>query len=273
MRKYILAQNFITELHHSADWARKQFPTYQSVMTLQSGHRLSILSSSAKTNKGKDFDIAILYLASHRSVKGINNCRYAGVCPATCIDKSGKMPFHEERRTRLTLALYLFPEEFITELLMELSFAAFKAKQQGKKCWVRLNGTSDIRWEHLIDIASFVADNDGIGGFYDYTKYPKALRSDVPSCYKLTYSFDEQEHAPTEAKKYMDAGSPVAIVLDRKDYKKAKEHFAFTDGDADDYRFRDTGIVVLKAKSLFKGAKYRGRTIIQSIDAALQLLA
>ena len=272
MEKYILKENIEKELQHNADWARAQFPSYESIMTLQSGHRLSILSTSVKTNKGEEYDIALMYLAPHRTVKGINNCLFAGICAGTCLDRTGKMPFHAERRTRLTLALYLYPIKFMTELLMELSFAGFKSYQKNKERWIRLNGTSDIRWERLINIEAFVKDTLGIAGFYDYTKYPKSQRR-VPAEYRLTYSLDEQDHSQKEAKKYLKKGYPVAVVLNPSDYKRAKDDFAFTDGDRDDYRFRDSGIVVLRAKRLFKGMKYKSKSIIQTIDSTLSLLS
>lgn len=271
MQKYIKTENLTTVLQHDADWAKAQFPTYQSVMTLQSGHRLSILSTSTKTNKGAEFIIALLFLSPYRAVQGINNCPFAGVCPATCLDQTGMLPFHVERRTRLTLALYLFPEEFITELLMEIAFLGFKAMQQGKECWIRLNGTSDIKWEELIHMEAFKNDQLGIGGFYDYTKYPFGTRV-VPNCYKLTFSIDEKSNSAEQAVKYLQNGQAAAIVLNAKDYKSAIQDYAFVDGDKDDYRFRDTGIVVLQAKRLFKGRKYRGKTIIQHLDKAVEVL-
>jgi len=250
MEKYILKENIEKELQHNADWARAQFPSYESVMTLQSGHRLSILSTSVKTKKGEDYDIAIMYLAPHRTVKGINNCLFAGICAGTCLDRTGKMPFHAERRTRLTLALYLYPIKFITELLMELSFAGFKSYQKNKKRWIRLNGTSDIRWEredfedvsgrHYMNIMQRFPDVI----FYDYTK--DANRTDLPANYDLTFSYSGVPEFQPYVEKALDKGMRMAVVW--RSVAKIPQMFKgiqVVNGDNSDVRDMDEqGVIV-----------------------------
>ena len=57
-----------------------------------------------------------------------------------------------------------------------------KSKREGFTLLVRLNGTSDIRWENYGIIQAFPSVQ-----FYDYTKIPN--RRNIPANYDLTFSY------------------------------------------------------------------------------------
>ena len=252
---------------------RGVYPSYLHAMTLPSGHALSILSTSTKWEKDKEslFVVAGVYLSPHK--KGgfkLNLCPFALSCPSTCIDDTGKMSFHSDSRVRRTLALYAYPSEWIASLIMEIRVLAFKCSLLGKELWIRLNGTSDIRWESILDLAGLVNEIQGLSGFYDYSKFPFQERETSES-YRLCYSYDEGKHAQDRALEYLRNDQAVAIVVSFKDYKAYRYDSRFVDGESNDFRFLDGGsIVLLRAKRLFKGRPYNSE-IVQPIEKALAL--
>jgi hypothetical protein len=70
---------------------------------------------------------------------------------------------------------------------------------------VRLNGTSDIRWENYGIIEQFP-----LVQFYDYTKL---VNRSVPSNYDLTFSYSGVAAYQPFVKKAVDAGMRVAVVF------------------------------------------------------------
>ena len=276
MRLYILDLSFFSG--GSQTLIRDvRYPSYLHAMTLSSGHALSILSTSAKWEKDKEslFVVAGVYLSPHRKAGfKLNLCPFALSCPSTCIDDTGKMSFHSESRVRRTLALYAYPDQWIQSLIMEIRVLAFKCSLLGKQLWIRLNGTSDIRWESILDLAGLVNEIQGLSGFYDYTKYPSENR-ETSDQYRLCYSYDEGKHAQERALEYLRSGNAVAVVVSPKDYKAYCNDYylysRFVDGESNDFRFLDGGsIVLLRAKRLFKGRPYNSE-IVQPIERALAL--
>ena len=218
MRLYILDLSFFSG--GSQTLIRGVYPSYLHAMTLPSGHALSILSTSAKWEKDKEslFVVAGVYLAPHKKAGfKLNLCPFAISCPSTCIDDTGNMSFHSESRVRRTLALYAYPSEWIQSLVMEIRVLAFKCSLLGKKLWIRLNGTADIRWESILDLAGLVRDIDGLAGFYDYSKFPYYHRQ-TSDQYRLCYSYDEGSDGQSRALEYLRSGNAVAIVVSFKDY-------------------------------------------------------
>jgi hypothetical protein len=271
MRLYILDTSFFSG--GSQTLIRGVYPSYLHAMTLPSGHALSILSTSAKWEKDKSssFVVAGVYLSPHRKAGfKLNLCAMALSCHKTCIDDTGNMSFHSESRVRRTLALYAYPSEWIASLVMEIRVLAFRCLMLGKKLWIYLNGTSDIRWEKILDLAGLVNEIQGLAGFYDYSKFPYSHRQ-TSDQYRLCYSYDEGKHAQDRALEYLRNDQAVAIVVSPKDYKKYKDDPRFVDGEKNDFRFLDGGsIVLLRAKRLFKGRPYNS-AIVQPIERALAL--
>jgi maltose-binding protein MalE len=101
----------------------------------------------------------------------------------------------------------------------------------------RLNGTSDIRYERLIDMESY----DAI--FYDYTKQPNRLDRKLPKNYYLTVSYSQATErykniVEDAIKKHKNIN--VAVVF--RDKEKIPLSFLsrkVIDGNVDDLRFLD----------------------------------
>jgi len=102
-------------------------------------------------------------------------------------------------RLRKTLYWQQFPKEFITQIKKEVYKLIKKADKIGFVPAIRLNGTSDIRWENYFSVnpelnyyekhkEDFMAETTALGAkWYDYTKLP--TRKVDPNIYDLTYSF------------------------------------------------------------------------------------
>ena len=129
---------------------------------------------------------------------------------------------------------------------------------ENKLLFVRIDGTSDNRWERYLDLEQMVLEIPGLGGFYDYTKFPLKARQPSPN-YHLTFSVDEKDVSLVRAKEYNDAGYPIAVVADKDDYKELVKREDITDGDKSDHRWYDKGVVVLKAKRLLSVVGQIGR--------------
>jgi hypothetical protein len=133
------------------------------------------------------------------------------------------------------------------------SFVAYCAKRNIQPC-VRLNGTSDIRWELIKHDGMTLMDMFPSVQWYDYTKI--ANRRNVPANYHLTFSYSNAN--PKYAAMAQDAirnGMNVAVVWRTKQVIPAKFLGLPTiDGDRDDLRFLDPkgSIVALYAKGSAK---------------------
>ena len=291
MQNYLRTEGINKLLSTAASIAiRKDYPSYYSLMITPKGSKLKLLGSSVKTEKkGK---ISVLYLAPEKQAafwyddKGnvikengkprlrynINMCPMAGDCAQSCLAYSGRMPFHLMNRIRKTRAFIGHPMEFLTDLVNDIYIKAQQAFVEGKELYIRLDGTTDNRWERYLDLSAMVRDFAGLAGFYDYTKFPLSARVQSP-VHHLTYSVDEKDVSLMRAKEYHNSGYPFAVVVDADDYKKLKKLEGVTDGDDSDMRWLDKGAVVLKAKRLF-GAKYtkKGRGLVRTMAQVLELL-
>lgn len=120
---------------------------------------------------------------------------------------------------------------------------------------VRMNVASDLPWE------VFAPDLFSIPGarFYDYTKVPSRIASDLPESYRLVFSFSEAPHAGRVSEDYLSRGGTVAVVFDTKRGAPLPDSwrgFPVIDGDESDDRSADPRSVVVGLRA--KGA---GRTI------------
>jgi hypothetical protein len=239
------------------------------------------VDTNAKTVKGqrKGYMTAVLYL-SPASLSGTNLCPLAEVagCDVTCLNTAGRggiskgsatftgpngddIPDNAVQRARLrrTLLFLSDRERFMAQLIVEIRAAREMAVRRGLTLVVRLNGTSDIRWE---DIRAYpvtsatIFDVFGDLQFYDYTKIPNRRRAlDVPN-YHLTFSYsDRPEFAPIVAQAIRTYGTGVNFAGVFKgeipDYFLGRKVIS---GDDHDLRFIDAPnrFVALKAKGRAK---------------------
>jgi hypothetical protein len=216
--------------------------------------------NNAKTIKGDGSELltAILYLKPYKTL-GHNLCPNAeqAACIDGCLNTAGRgqMSSVQRGRERKTQWFVQDRQGFMDQLHKDIaSFVAYCAKRGIQPC-VRLNGTSDIRWE-LIKVQGFdnIMQAFPMVQFYDYTKISNRKR--VPSNYHLTWSYSAAR--PEYAKQYDKAiasGMNIAVVFRHKANIPAKFLGLPTiDGDRDDLRFLDPQgcVVALYAKGKAK---------------------
>lgn len=221
------------------------------------------LDTNAKTIKGERYGIktAILYLMPAMG-SGVNLCAMAAIakCDGPCLFTAGRGAMSNVMLSRLRKTLYFnqYRAEFMAQLSREIATYERKAKREGFKLVVRLNGTSDIRFEN---IALPLNDKPNIfelhpkTTFYDYTKL--ANRKNVPANYDLTFSYSGvPAYAPYVAKAVAN-GERIAVVFRNRAIVEAMlangETFLglpLVDGDDSDIRHLDPrgAIVALYAK-------------------------
>jgi hypothetical protein len=137
-------------------------------------------------------------------------------CENPCLFKAGRGAMSNVMLSRLRKTLYFnqYPEQFMHQLYNELIRERAKAKRKGYKLIVRLNGTSDIRWEN-IPVAGYAGRNimQALSDiqFYDYTKLSN--RKNISANYDLTFSYSGVAgYAPFVAKAVAN-GERIAVVF------------------------------------------------------------
>ena len=204
----------------------------------------------AKTVKGEklNWKTWIMYLSPFtQNSLGVNLCPHASKgCSASCLVSSGRGGFGKTvisgRRNKTEYFLH-DRTAFLNQLFVELT--KINAKFKGQKVAIRLNGTSDIRWEKFK-----VKDNKNLFElfpnlqFYDYTKNHLRFEQVLPKNYSLVFSRSETNHK--KAIELLKRGEKVAMVFDAPPTKF--EGFKVVDGDETDLRFLDKEGVIIGLK-------------------------
>jgi hypothetical protein len=220
------------------------------------------IDTNAKTIKGEQYGIktAILYLmpAEQGGTQLCPMAKTAG-CEKACLFTAGRGAMNSVMLSRLRKTLYFnqYRDQFMLQLQNELIRERAKAKRKGYKLIVRLNGTSDIRWENepighaYANIMQALPDIQ----FYDYTKI--ANRKNVPANYDLTFSYSGVEAYQPFVAKAVANGDRIAVVFRDRAIVNAMlangETFLglpVVDGDDSDVRHLDPkgAVVALYAK-------------------------
>lgn len=194
-------------------------------------------------------------LADVRRVFGlagpVNLCpRASKGCAAACLSRSGQsgMPQQQRAQAVRTAFMLAFPEAFGLILGAEIR-AAVRSKGSIN---LRLNTTSDIRWELVAPVAMAGFAHAGVK-LYDYTAWKPADRKAYP-WYSLTFSAKETAHTSDEyLTGILERGGNVAMPFTTRKGEalpQTWQGFAVIDGDESDERYNDPqGVVVgLRAK-------------------------
>ena len=229
-----------------------------------SNYKLLGVGTNAKTIKGdgSEYLTAILYMTPYKIMvdgKLFNSCSMAAMasCIDACLYTAGRGAFNNVQTARQRKAEWFYKDRdsFMKQLYEDIKkFQTYCHKRNIQPC-VRLNGTTDIRWE-LIKIGAYnIFDWFPEVQFYDYTKIANRKCKDIPN-YHLTWSYSNAN--PEYAKlldKALEQGMNAAVVY-RKEYHKPKwQGYPVIDGDSDDLRFLDPKgghIVALYAKGKAK---------------------
>jgi hypothetical protein len=212
------------------------------------------VSSDAKTVKGETlgFLTGILYLAPYNTTKW-NTCSMAGIaeCWKGCLFTAGRGAMSNVAQGRINKTIWFFEERdsFMQQLVVDIKRLINKAKKQGLQPLVRLNGTSDIRWETIGLTVDGVAYSNIFEAFfdvsfYDYTK--DANRKGLPSNYDLTFSDSGVAGFQPFVEIAIAKGMRIASVF-RKESEIPETHrgLEVVSGDKSDVRHLDAkGIVV-----------------------------
>lgn len=238
---------------------------------------LLTVDGQPKTVKGQKqgYLTAILHFAAS-DLSGHNVCAKASAwCRKLCLTFSGhggigldsfRLNTTQMARIRRTRWFYRDRKAFMAALVHELELFLLRCEREGMIPVLRLNGTSDGRWERFgcfrkgkwyRNIFEAFPEIQG----YDYTKIGRRKRSferlghEWPSNYHLTFSRAEDNEAATiEA---LENGENVAVVFDTRKgealpplWTIGANTYQVIDGDEDDLRFLDpAGVIVgLRAK-------------------------
>lgn len=198
------------------------------------------------------------------TISGHNLCPMAEMaeCHIACLNTAGNPAYADTKaKGRLNKARYFIEarESFMVQLACEIYRETKKIIAQGFTPLVRLNGTTDIRWE-IISITIDDKTSKRIGKpsgeyanifalfpeiqFYDYTKIPN--RKNTPSNYDLTFSYSGVLKFQKYANIAIKNGMRLAVVF--RTQKSIPIKFLgmqCVDGDDSDIRHLDpNGVVV-----------------------------
>lgn len=254
-----------------------------------------ITTDNAKTLKGlkEGYSTGICYMAPAdnywlmaeqmlgikfpQRVNLCGNCEIAG-CKNPCLFTAGRGKFASVMigRMRRTDMYVRYAEEFKARLVIEIARFIKRCEKHGVTPVIRLNGTSDIRWERLkvtIDesVVAYIKryyKMDVVAGeyenimsifpniqFYDYTKLADRLTKKMPANYDLTFSYSGVATYQKQVAMALTTNARIAVVF--RDANSVPAEFMgrkVVDGDNTDLRFLDEEktIVALIAKG---GAK------------------
>ena len=241
------------------------------------------IGSDAKTVKGETFGFltGILYLAPYLSTKW-NTCSMAGIakCWDGCLFTAGRGAMNSVAQARVNKTVWFFEERntFMQQLVVDICKLIKKARKQSLTPLIRLNGTSDIRWETV-----GFTDADGVEyvnifaafpdvQFYDYTK--DVNRKVIPSNYDLTFSDSGVQGFQPFVEKAVALGMRIATVFrDVASIPKMHRGMPVIGGDNSDIRhLEDKGVVVAlyakgKAKSDYSGFVFDRKVIPIAVAA------
>ena len=209
------------------------------------------VNSSQKIVKGEklNFDTLVLYLSASKNA-GVDLCKFASTgCRLACLVASGHALL-ESRAGKNTIAISRIVKTWLTVyrrdiaesvLCAEIESAKKRAEKRGRKFAVRINGTSDLCFNDVINAFPNVQ-------FYDYTKDPERVA--LPN-YHLTFSYADL--SKLRIKHYRQAlkrGQSIAFPVIASDFEEACEMPDCYSMDNTDLRFLDNSgkYGILKAK-------------------------
>lgn len=210
------------------------------------------IGTNAKTVKGDGEDqlTAIMYLAP-AEISGYEVCpaRSKG-CTDSCLFTAGRgaMSTVQQARIRKTKEFFEDRTKFLDKLTKDLILFEQYCIDNNVKGYVRLNGTSDIKWEDYVQMESYQVF------FYDYTKRTDRDFYNLPKNYKLTFSRSE-DMAEDDLIKMIDVVN-IAVVFNEvpEQWIVENRELQVHQGDLTDLRYEDPqGVIIgLKAKGQAK---------------------
>ena len=188
-----------------------------------SNYKLIGVGTNAKTIKGdgSEYLTAILYMTPYKIMvdgKLFNSCSMAAIasCIDACLYTAGRGKFSNVQTARQRKAQWFYKDRqgFLAQLIIDIDKFRNYCRKRGIQPCVRLNGTTDIRWE----LQKYMGEKNVFEifpdvQFYDYTKSANRKVKDIPN-YHLTWSYSNAN--PEYAKlldKAMEQGMNAAVVF------------------------------------------------------------
>ena len=233
-------------------------------------YKLLNVNTNAKTVKNAKLNYltGVLYLAP-ADLSGYNVCPMAELaqCKDPCLNTAGRGKFNNVQLARIRKTKWFFEDRqgFMMQLVKDIERLVKQADKKGMTPLVRLNGTSDIKWENVRFDYEFAFGKVRTPTlfqlfpevqFYDYTKInsrnDKTKNPHFPANYDLTFSYSGVAGFKKHVDIAMKSGIRVAVVFDSKakvqDYVRSGAKFLdmlVVDGDDTDVRHEDSqGVVV-----------------------------
>ena len=220
-------------------------------------------AKTAKSDKAGEYLTAILYLLPDSELCPMSE--RAG-CAEACLNTAGRGKMHvvQDARRKKTEAFKANPIAFVDQLKIDIAEHIRYCERRGKKPAVRLNGTSDIRFEVIAgsNCKTLFQEFPDLT-FYDYTKL---MTRKTPDNYHLTVSYSEAN--AKYAAKVAKTDKNIAVVF-RDRLPKEFLGRPVINGDKHDLRFLDPPGVIVGL--LAKGAARKDDTgfVIDSKNLAL----
>ncbi len=223
-----------------------------------------------KSNKLSDeWFSRIIYLAPDDLADGKRTlCPFAkkAGCSEACLNTAGHGKFSNVQQARIRKSLLFLndQQEFMRQLVEDANKFLKECDRLGKKPALRLNGTSDIQWEHIK-----VKGHENIFAmfpqiqFYDYTKIPTRKVEHIPN-YHLTWSYSEADSKYAALIK--NVSNNIAVVF-REALPEVFKGFKVIDGDKHDMRFLDETQVVVGLIEKGEAKKDTSGFVIDLINA------
>lgn len=238
--------------------------TNNNIFTGYKSDNLLSISSDAKTVKGLKYGFltGILYLAPYKTISIYNTCSMAEIagCNIACLYTAGRGIYNSVQNGRINKTNWYYQDRqgFMLQLIKNIFSLIKKANKLGLTALIRLNGTSDIKWENV----DFIYNDKHYTNimelfpyiqFYDYTKIIN--RDNLPVNYDLTFSYSGKPEFIKYVNKAIENKMRVAVVF--KDKNNIPNEFmglSVVNGDNSDIRHLDNQnvIVALYAKGKAK---------------------
>lgn len=200
-----------------------------------------------KAEKEVGVHMRVLHLAPARSSGVANLCPMASKgCEAACLNWAG-FQYSRKQDARVAKTKFFFEDRnrFVYALAKEIFDTMEYAYERGMIPGIRLNGTSDIRWERIpVNLPSGARYENLMDMFpdvcfMDYTKI--ANRRNLPPNYRLTFSRSESNDE--DCVKAIENGMNVAVVfsdnLPSRWNVMHHHNVKVIDGDVHDWRYAD----------------------------------